>query len=91
MYQNTEAVIERLDRIEESISSNHKEQWLNIRGVAKYSSLSISKLRRAVAGGELNLSIFGDFLVKFVVKLKASKRGGRLLFKTRWVDKWLNG
>jgi|TARA_B100000315_G_scaffold104237_1_gene95493 excisionase family DNA binding protein len=75
MYQNTEAVIERLDRIEESISSNHKEQWLNIRGVAKYSSLSISKLRRAVAGGEL----------------KASKRGGRLLFKTRWVDKWLNG
>ena len=75
MYQNTEAVIERLDRIEESISSNHKEQWLNIRGVAKYSSLSISKIRRSVASGEL----------------KASKRGGRLLFKTRWVDKWLNG
>lgn len=70
-----QAVLERLDKIEESISSNHKEQWLNIRGVAKYSSLSISKIRRSVASGEL----------------KASKRGGRLLFKTRWVDKWLNG
>ena len=70
-----QAVLERLDKIEESISSNHKEQGLNIRGVAKYSSLSISKIRRSVASGEL----------------KASKRGGRLLFKTRWVDKWLNG
>ena len=70
-----QAVLERLDKIEESISSNHKEQWLNIRGVAKYSSLSISKIRRSIASGEL----------------KASKRGGRLLFKTRWVDIWLNG
>jgi len=75
MYQNTEVILERLDRIEEQVSSNHKEQWLNIRGVKKYTSLSISKIRRAVASGEL----------------KASKRGGRLLFKTRWVDIWLNG
>ena len=60
--------------IEEQVSSNHKEQWLNLKGVSKYTSLSVSKLRRAVTSGEL----------------KTSKIGGRLLFKTRWVDKWLN-
>jgi excisionase family DNA binding protein len=69
------AILERLDRIEEQVQGNHKEQWINLRGVSKYTSLSISKIRRAVTSGEL----------------KTSKNGGRLLFKTRWVDKWLNG
>ena len=68
------AILERLDRIEEQVQGNHKEQWTNLRGVSKYTSLSISKIRRAVTSGEL----------------KTSKNGGRLLFKTRWVDKWLN-
>ena len=69
------AILERLDRIEDQVQGNHKEQWLNLKGVSKYTSLSISKIRRAVTSGEL----------------KTSKNGGRLLFKTRWVDKWLNG
>ena len=69
------AILERLDRIEEQVQGNHKEQWINLRGVSKYTSLSISKIRRAVTSGEL----------------KTSRSGGRLLFKTRWVDKWLNG
>ena len=68
-------VLERLDSIEKQVTSNSKEQWLNLKGVSKYTSLSASKIRRAIASGEL----------------KTSKNGGRLLFKTRWVDKWLNG
>jgi len=70
---NNDIILERLDRIEEQVKGNHKEQWLNIKGVSKYTSLSVSKIRRALKSGEL----------------KATKNGGRLLFKTHWVDKWL--
>jgi len=70
---NTDMILERLDRIEKGVSSKWQEQWLTINGVAEYSSLSIAKIRRAVASGEL----------------KVSKGGGRLLFKIKWVDRWL--
>ena len=68
------AILERLDKIEDSLSNQAKERWLNIKGVSDYSSLSIPKIRRAVKSGEL----------------KVSKNGGRLLFKASLVDKWLN-
>jgi len=61
-----------LDKIETMISDS-SEGWLNINGVAKYTSLSIPKIRRAVKDGEL----------------KSSKEGGRLLFKRKWVEQWL--
>ena len=70
-----EAILERLDKIEDSLSSQAKERWLNIKGVSDYTSLSIPKIRRAIASGEL----------------KVSKNCGRLLFKISWVEKWLNG
>ena len=70
---NTDRIQERLDRIEKGVSSKWQEQWLTINGVAEYSSLSIAKIRRAVASGEL----------------KVSKGGGRLLFKIKWIDRWL--
>ncbi len=71
---NYESIHEILDRIESKISDNSKERWINIRGASDYTSLSIVKLRRAVSSGEL----------------KASKTGGRLLFKITWIEKWLN-
>jgi len=67
-------ILEKLDRIEQSISSDHQERWINIKGVSSYSSLSIPRIRRAVAKGEL----------------KVSRNAGKLLFKKAWVDKWLN-
>ncbi len=67
-------ILEKLDRIERTISSDHQERWINIKGVSTYSSLSIPKIRRAVAKGEL----------------KVSRSAGKLLFKKAWVDKWLN-
>ena len=70
---NTDMILERLDRIEKGVSSKWQEQWLTINGVAEYSSLSIAKIRRAVASGEL----------------KVSKGGGRFLFKIKWIDRWL--
>ena len=70
---NTDMILERLDRIEKGVSSKWQEQWLTINGVAEYSSLSIAKIRRAVASGEL----------------KVSKGGGRLLFKIKGIDRWL--
>ena len=68
------AILERLDKIEDQLSHQAKERYLNIKGVSDYTSLSIAKIRRAVKGGEL----------------RCSKSGGRLLFKTSWVDQWLN-
>ena len=68
------SILEILDRIEKKISNNSKERWVNIRGASEYTSLSIVKLRRAVSSGEL----------------KASKRGGRLLFKITWIEHWLS-
>mgnify|MGYP001448505469 CR=1 FL=1 len=63
---------ELLDKIETMIEVS-SEGWLNVKGVAKYTSLSIPKIRRAVKSREL----------------KSSKEGGRLLFKRKWVDQWL--
>ncbi len=58
---------------ESATPQKNKEQWVNLNGASDYTSLSIPKLRRAVSSGEL----------------KASKRGGRLLFKIDWLDSWL--
>jgi excisionase family DNA binding protein len=48
---------------------------MDIKKVARYTSLSISTINRAVANG----------------RLKTSKVTGKLLFKKEWVDGWLNG
>ena len=69
------AILERLDKIEHQLSNQAKDNWLNIKGVSQYTSLSIPKIRRAVTSGEL----------------KVSRKGGRLLFKQSWIDKWLKG
>lgn len=49
--------------------------WMDLRGTAAYSSLSISTLNRAVTSGQL----------------KTSRVTGKLLFRKDWVDGWLNG
>ena len=71
---NNSRLIETLDKIEKHISEGNREKWLNINGVKEYTSLSISKIRRSVANGQL----------------KSSKKAGRLLFKIMWIEKWLN-
>ena len=38
-------ILEKLDRIEKTITSSHLEKWINIRGVSDYTSLSIPKWR----------------------------------------------
>ena len=68
-------ILKRLDKIEHQLSNQLKENWLNIRGISQYTSLSIPKIRRAVREGEP----------------RCSKRGGRLLFRKSWADQWLNG
>ena len=71
---NNSRLIETLDKIEKHISEGNREKWLNINAVKEYTSLSISKIRRSVANGQL----------------KSSKKAGRLLFKITWIEKWLN-
>ena len=71
---NNSRLIETLEKIEKYISEGNREKWLNINAVKEYTSLSISKIRRSVANGQL----------------KSSKKAGRLLFKIMWIEKWLN-
>ena len=64
-----------LERIEDSLSNKNTEKYLTIKDVADFCSLSISSIRRYAQKGEL----------------KCSKKSGKLLFKVKWVDRWLNG
>jgi len=72
----TQEVINELDEliIQDEIRRLEKS-WMDIKKVARYTSLSISTINRAVANG----------------RLKTSKVTGKLLFKKEWVDGWLNG
>ena len=64
-----------LDELKTIVQDKSKNRWMDINEVVFYSSLSLSTIRRAAARGSL----------------KVSRVTGKLLFKTEWVDAWLNG
>ena len=64
-----------LERIERNPGNKETEKYLTIKDVAHFTSLSVSTIRRAVAKGEL----------------KVSRAAGKLLFQSKWIDKWLMG
>ena len=68
-------VIELLNDIKSLILGKEAKKWMNISEVSNYTSISSSTIRRAIKKGVL----------------KVSRSTGKLLFKTEWVDKWLNG
>ena len=57
------------------IEKDSKVGFMDMKQVVQYSSTSASTIRRAIKKGVL----------------KVSRSTGKLLFKTEWVDKWLNG
>ena len=61
--------------IEDSLKCRETKKYLTIKDVAHFTSLSVSTIRRAVAKGEL----------------KVSRAAGKLLFQSKWIDKWLIG
>ena len=64
-----------LDELKTIVQDKSKNRWMDIHEVVKYTSVSESTIRRAVAKGEL----------------KVSKATGKLLFQIKWIDKWLVG
>ena len=64
-----------LDELKTIVQDKSKNRWMDINEVVFYSSLSLSTIRRAATRGSL----------------KVSRVTGKLLFKTEWVDAWLNG
>ena len=64
-----------LDELRDIVQEKSSNVWMDISETVKYSSVSESTIRRAVARGSL----------------KVSHTTGKLLFKTEWLDKWLNG
>jgi len=57
------------------MKQNIQNQWLTLKDVCKYVSLSPSTIFRAIQKGEL----------------RVSKKTGKLLFKKEWVDDFLGG
>ena len=68
-------ILEELNDIKSMIEKDSKVGFMDIKQVVQYSSTSASTIRRAIKKGVL----------------KVSRSTGKLLFKTEWVDKWLNG
>jgi predicted DNA-binding transcriptional regulator AlpA len=68
-------ILEELNDIKSMIEKDSKVGFLDMKQVVQYSSTSASTIRRAIKKGVL----------------KVSRSTGKLLFKTEWVDKWLNG
>ena len=68
-------IIEKLDRIENKLDGEHTNKFLSINQVSKFTSLSSSTIRRAIARGQL----------------KCSNKLGKLLFQESDVRKWLDG
>ena len=64
-----------LEELRTIVQTKSSNGWMDINKVVHYTSLSESTIRRAVARGSL----------------KVSRTTGKRLFKTKWVDKWLNG
>jgi excisionase family DNA binding protein len=64
----------RIERIEQTLKETHKAGgWITLREAVEYTGLSDSTLRRLVYDG----------------KLTCSRKSGKLLFKTSWIDKFL--
>ena len=57
------------------LNNIHRDEWMTIAEVVKYSKLSTATIRRYIDRGNL----------------KASKQTGRILVKRSKVDEWLNG
>ena len=68
-------IIEELECIKSMVGQKSNNGYMNINQVVQYASVSKSTIRRAIKKGVL----------------KVSRSTGKLLFKTAWVDKWLNG
>ena len=68
-------ILEELNDIKSMIEKDNKVGFMDMKQVVQYSSTSASTIRSAIKKGVL----------------KVSRSTGKLLFKTEWVDKWLNG
>lgn len=70
------SIIEKLNIIEQYIKNGtHSDRWLSLKEVSEFISISPSTIYRAVSSG----------------KLKCSKVTGKLLFKTSWINEWIEG
>lgn len=68
-------ILEKLDEIQSLLENNINNQFLDMKQVVHYTSLSQSTIRRAIKKGEL----------------KCSNKTGKLLFNIKDIDRWLNG
>lgn len=74
---NDEELLQEIQNLKTLVKSKSKtsDQWLDMKSVCSYTSLSESTIRRAIVNGTL----------------KHSNSTGKLLFKVSWVDRFLEG
>ncbi len=68
-------ILERLKRIEQCLENNKQQKWLDINEAVKYLGVSKSTIIRYVRVGQL----------------KVTKTIGKWMFKTEWLDNFLEG
>ena len=68
-------ILERLKKIEQCLENYKQQQWLDIAEAVKYSGISKSSISRAIGSG----------------KLKTTKALGKRMFKSKWLDNFLEG
>lgn len=66
-------ILSKLNAIERKLDGKLGKGWITLREAVEYTGLSDSTLRRLVYDG----------------KLTCSRKSGKLLFKTSWIDKFL--
>lgn len=66
-------ILERLKRIEQCLANNKQLKWLDLNTAVNYLGISKSTILRALRAG----------------KLKGAKTIGKWMFKTEWLDNFL--
>lgn len=74
---NDEDLIKEIQNLKTLVKGTSKtsDQWMDMKSVCDFTSLSESSIRRAIADS----------------KLRCSSATGKLLFKKQWVEDWLCG
>lgn len=68
-------ILDRLKRIELFIENNNQPKWLDLNTAVNYSGISKSTILKALRTG----------------KLTGAKTIGKWMFKTEWLDNYLEG
>ena len=69
------AILDKINELSDKLDQNKSVRWLTISDVCDYLHLSQSTIRRKIQSGEI----------------KCSRKFGKILVDSAWLERWLNG